>query len=920
MTRTSHPTEREGNRATTYREIIYSDVHGPEKRTTGGNEWFITFIDDFSREIKVSFMKKKSDAPAKIKDFVAWVKNHRKAEVKTIQSDNGGEYIAETLQEWLRANGIIHRRTVAHNPQQNGVAERRNRTLMERTRAFLFEADMPDKFWGEALHHTEFVMNRSPTKLLQNKTPFEAATGIKPDLTNLPLWGEDVWVHSRTRNKLAPRAEKAKWLGFDHNSKGHRVLMPNGTVKVKRDLRFVDHHLDPQQLVLDEGETLETLENVQHESDGGKMTKTTAEHPIDVNIEDLQPHGEPVASDDENDDSDEENDEDSIVDGGESPQLPLERPKCTIVPSRYVRDIQSGLGSASGRTGDTQLPKGLRNANAAILDASDDPDDAFKTSSDDIPASYENFAYLSASSTGVPRSLREAKKSEAWPEYKNAMDAEYSRLIEMKVWKLVEKPAGANIVGCRWVYDLKRDAEGNPIKYKARLVAQGFTQQEGIDYKEIYAPVMNRATMRLIINMANQQDWELKTFDVSTAFLYGEMEEDVYMRQPPEYEGKDKNLVCKLLKGLYRTKQGSRQWYKKVYEILVGKLGFTQSQSDHAVYFKYDGMYKVVLGTHVDDFLTAANTTASMDHFEADLRKHVKLSHAGEARSVLGMLVKRDRKRRTVSLSQPGYIGAILRQYGMEDANGISTPMDPNVTLGSEHSPRTEREREEMLCVPYQEAIGSLMYAAHTTRPDILFAVMHLSQFCKDPGIAHWTAVKRIFRYLKHTQNYALMYGETDSGLEGFTDADWGSQFHRHSVSGYFWMLNGGAISFRSKTQKVVALSSTEAEYIGTTDAAKEGIWLRTLISEVYSKIKGPTLLHCDNQSAITLAKNPAYHARTKHIDIRFHFIREAVANGHFILEYCPTNDMPADALTKALNRTKTERFASMIGLAPTQA
>jgi hypothetical protein len=474
MTRLSHPDKREGKRATAYGEIVFTDVHGPEKRTTGGNEWFITFIDDFSREIRLFFMKKKSDSAEKLKEYVAWVKNHRNADVKTIQSDNGGEYLAETLQEWLRQNGIVHRRTVANNPQQNGVAERRNRTLMERTRAFLFEAEMADRFWGEALHHTEYVMNRSPTKLLENKTPFEVATGQKPDLSNLPLWGEDIWVHSRTRNKLAPRAEKARWMGFDHSSKGHRVLMPDGTVKVKRDLRFINHHLDPPTIVLHEGETLGDAQNDSIVENGA------AGKPSDANDGTVTPGGVFGTADDDEDTTDTQSDEDSVVEPAESSEPPPERPKRAPAPSRYVRDIQSGLGSASGRHGDTQLPKGLRGANTTFEGLFCDENDILnvhEVEGFDLPGNSTIFANVAASSVGVPGSLREAKKNDDWPEYKKAMDDEYSRLIEMKVWELVEKPRGANIIGCRWVYDLKRDAEGKPVKHKARLVAQGFTQQ-----------------------------------------------------------------------------------------------------------------------------------------------------------------------------------------------------------------------------------------------------------------------------------------------------------------------------------------------------------------------------------------------------------------------------------------------------------
>ena len=241
--------------------------------------------------------------------------------------------------------------------------------------------------------------------------------------------------------------------------------------------------------------------------------------------------------------------------------------------------------------------------------------------------------------------------------------------------------------------------------------------------------------------------------------------------------------------------------------------------------------------------------------------------------------------------------------------------MDPNISFSKDQCPTTADEIACMRRIPYREAIGSLMYASVGTRPDISFAVSTLSQFLDNPGQVHWEAVKRVFRYLLGTKNWGLTYGGGKIGLEGYSDADGASQEHRRAISGYAFIMNGGCISWSSRKQELVTLSTAEAEYVATTHAAKEAIWLRNFIGEVFTPFTNPTTLYCDNQSAVAIATNGNFHARTKHIDIRYHFIRYMIENGSLTLIYCPTDDMTADTLTKALPSPKAKHFAASLGL-----
>ncbi|KAJ8457275.1 hypothetical protein ONZ51_g11632 [Trametes cubensis] len=318
------------------------------------------------------------------------------------------------------------------------------------------------------------------------------------------------------------------------------------------------------------------------------------------------------------------------------------------------------------------------------------------------------------------------------------------------------------------------------------------------------------------------------------------------------------------------------------------------------------------------DDLTIVGTPDYVFGFKSDISQCFEMSDLGPMRWILSIEVQRDRTNGTITISQRSYIDTILACFNLQDANPASTLLQPGNALGRHQSPSTPCQLEDMRNVPYREAVGSLMYAAVGTRPDIAFAVTALSQFMQNPGRAHWEAVKRVLRYLKGTRELWLVYGDQCNGLKGFSDADWGSSTeHRHLISRYIFTLDGGAISWSAKKQNVVALSSTEAEYIALTHAAKEAIWLCYVLADVLDPQvrKHPLLLHSDNRSAIALAKDNAYHPRTKHIDIRFHFIHEAVDDNKITLEHRCTKDMPADLFTKALPRPRLEHLSALFGL-----
>jgi hypothetical protein len=418
--------------------------------------------------------------------------------------------------------------------------------------------------------------------------------------------------------------------------------------------------------------------------------------------------------------------------------------------------------------------------------------------------------------------------------------------------------------------------------------------------------------------MAASRDMEIHQLDIKGAYLNGELTSDevIYMRQPPAFHMPGSlGKVCRLRKTLYGLKQSGRRWYQRLVAILVDHLGFTKCEVDQAVFYWDEGEQLCIVVVHVDDCTIAASELQLIQDFKMNLRKYVEITDLGEIHWLLGLEIRRDRESRTIHLSQRSYIDSALRRYNFDDLKPVSTPMEPNTHLSSAQSPSSTQEIAMMRDVPYLEAIGSLMWACLGTRPDIAFAVTTLSRFSKNPGEAHWAAVKRVFRYLKGTKELWLTYGGEQRELVGFADADGSMAEDRKAISGYAFLLNGGAVSWSCKKQEIVSLSTTESEYVAATHATKEGLWLRSLLTQLFGPVSGATILFSDNQSAISLAKDHQYHARTKHIDIRFHFIRWVITEGTLRLIYCPTDDMVADTLTKALPSAKTKHFANELGL-----
>ncbi|KAG8490001.1 hypothetical protein CXB51_016020 [Gossypium anomalum] len=511
----------------------------------------------------------------------------------------------------------------------------------------------------------------------------------------------------------------------------------------------------------------------------------------------------------------------------------------------------------------------------------------------------DRMAYaLPIADDDVPSTYTEAISNPDGVKWKQAMKEEMQSLHKNRTWELVTLPKGKKAIRCKWVYAKKEGFSAkNEIRYKARLVVKGYAQKERIDYNKVFSPVVKHSSIRILLALVAQYDLELVQFDVKIAFLHGDLEEEIYMTQPDGFKvaGKE-NWVCKLTKSLYGLKQSPRQWYKRFDQFMKGQR-YTRSKFDHCVYFQklQEGTF-IYLLLYVDDMLITSKNKVEIERLKTQLNLEFEMKDLGEAKKILSMEIWRDRAHDRVGLSQKQYLKKLSTQL----------------------SPSTNTEQEYMLRVPYSNAMGSLMHAMVCTRLDISQAVSIMSRYMHNPGKGHWQAMKWILRYIQKTVDVGLLFKQDNTlgkGVIGYVDSGYaGDLDKRRSTTGYVFTLAGGPISWKSTLQFTVALSTTEAEYMAVTEAVKEAIWLQGMVKTL-GLVQEHINVYCDSQSAIHLAKNQVYHARTKHIDVRFHFVREIIDEGKICLQKIKTADNPADMMTKVVTATKFEHCLNLINI-----
>lgn len=839
-------------KATEPLQLVHTDLAGPMRTPSlEGHKYAQSFTDDYSGAITVYFLKSKSDAIHATERFLADSAPYGK--VKCLRSDNGGEFTNREFKSLLTKNRIRHETSAPYSPHQNGTAERGWRTLYEMGRCMLLDSKLPDTLWNYAVQTAAYVRNRCYSNRTK-KTPYEMLTGKKPDMSKLQKFGSVCFAYTQEKGKLDSRCEQGIFIGYDKNSPAYLVYCPDtDKVQKHRLLKF----------------TNKTAKE--------KETQTPGSH---IECQDREVHPR-VLDNEENVDEKMGNASGQSVQGDVSVaecEQPSTESEARKNPPRARR---KPLHLQDYETEDTvdQLVTCVDSCYRAVCD---------------IPQNYQD----AIGST----------KSRQWI---NAMNDEMQSLEENDTYKITQLPLGKKAVGGRWVYTLKCDTDGSD-KYKARFVAKGYSQKQGIDYEETFSPTADMTTVRVVMQKAVQEDLVLHQMDVKTAYLHAPIDCEVYLEQPEGYEKKSKTgekLVCKLQKSLYGLKQSGRNWNALLHAYLT-ENGFEQNPADHCQYTREKQNEKVILIVWVDDLIIAANNEEVVKSVKMMLTDRFKMKDLGKLNNFLG--IDFNQSEGQVTMSQERYVNKILSRFGMQDCRVRETPCESKL----EYTENAEKMEEPRM---YREAVGSLIYLATCTRPDLSFVVSKLSQHFAEPSEEHWSTVKHVFRYLKGTTDRGLCFKKDDAGKLGLivhSDADWASEVtDRRSTTGYCASLSerSSLISWKSRKQPTVALSTCEAEYMALASAIQECMYLQQLLKGIDEYQYGQTKVYDDNQGAIALARNPVNRQRCKHIDIKYHFIRETVNSGRISLEYCPTDNMVADLMTKPATKLQLKKFAQYL-------
>ncbi|KAJ7978961.1 Retrovirus-related Pol polyprotein from transposon TNT 1-94 [Quillaja saponaria] len=505
-----------------------------------------------------------------------------------------------------------------------------------------------------------------------------------------------------------------------------------------------------------------------------------------------------------------------------------------------------------------------------------------------------------------PLFFEEAENDKKW---RQAMDEEIIAIEKNDTWELANLPKDHKAIGVKWVYKVKKNAKGEVEKYKARLVAKGYAQKQGIDYEEVFAPVARLETIRLLISFAAHKHWKIYQLDVKSAFLHGFLEEEVYVDQPKGYviEGQE-DKVLKLKKVLYGLKQAPRAWNNRI-DKYFQENGFIRCPHEYALYVKaHENSNVLFVCFYVDDLIFTGNNPIMFEDFKKAMICEFEMTDMGLMSYYLGFEVKQNDG--GIFISQEGYAKDVLKKFQMLDSNSVNTPIECGVKL-SKHD-----VGEKVDPTLFRSLVGSLRYLT-CTRPDILYAVGVVSRYMESPTSTHMKTAKRILRYLRGTLDYGLFYSSSHIiDLVGYCDSDFaGDLDDRKSTTGFVFFMRNNAISWVSKKQPIVTLSTCEAEYVAATSCTCHAIWLRRLLKELQEPQKEATQIFVDNKSALALAKNPVFHDRSKHIDTRYHFIRECIAKKEVEVKFVKSLDQVADIFTKPLKFEVFQGLRELLGV-----
>ncbi|WVZ75901.1 LOW QUALITY PROTEIN: hypothetical protein U9M48_023920 [Paspalum notatum var. saurae] len=851
-------------------ELLHMDTVGPARVASVSGKWYVlVVVDDFSR-----FSWSKDEAFAFVRDLVLRLRNESHKAMRAIRSDNGGEFRNSRFENFCSDLGLEHQFSSPYTPPQNGVVERKNRTLVEMAWTMLDEHRTPRHFWAEAVNTACYIANRIFLRAFLGKTSYELRFGRQPSVKHLRAFGCRCFVLKKAGHldKFESRCLDGIFLGYASNSRAFRVW------------------------ILEAKQVVETCEVSFDET----MPCTTPAFELSGDDEE----GTPIFEDEE-----------GAVDVGDAGAI---APAAAPAPSAMSSDDEGGpLPTAS-----SSLPRQQAQAEAGPTE------DAGEVTSEIVPSrqvqrdhppqrmigdihqrvtrsSVNSLAFFSHSTYVASFEPRDVSHALSDPNWVNAMHEELENFERNHVRDLVEPPPKRRPIGTKWVFKNKQGEDGMVVRNKARL--PGVSSKEGIDYEETFAPVARLEAIRILLAFAASKGFKQQQMDVKSAFLNGFIEEEVYVRQPPGFESaRFPDRVYKLRKALYGLKQAPRAWYARLKSFLL-KSGFVMGSVDKTLFLLSRGGDTLIVQIYVDDIIFGGSSHALVSCFAEQMSREFEMSLMGELQFFLGLQIKQCLEGTFVH--QAKYARDILKKFNMGDSKPMTTPMSTNTALDADGDGEAVDQKE------FRGMIGSLLYLT-ATRPDIQFAVCLCARYQASPRTSHRQAVKRIFRYLKFTPELGLWYSSGFSlFLRGFSDADHaGCRIHRKSTFGTCQLLGTSLVSWSSRKQASVSLSTTEAEYIAAASCCSQLLWMKATLSNFGLRF-GKIPLLVDSTSAISVAMNPVLHSRTKHIDVRFHFLRDHYEKGDIDLVHVASENQLADIFTKPLEFGAFVRLRGELGV-----
>ena len=867
------------DKATSKLRRLHADLAGPTKVASFGNaRYFLVLTDQYTKLAITQPLQYKSEATEVLIDRIQMLECLTGERVKAVRTDNGGEFCNKIFDSYCRKKGITHEHTVPYSSEQNGGAERFIRTASDGIRSLLADSQMPKAAWAEALSHFTYVHNRSAFKD-STATPHELMFDEKPDVSHLRVFGcvAHMLIPKQKRSKLDERTERGRFVGYATDSKGWRILFGK-QVAISHDVFFEEATANDLRASTDQQQLHEQELRLDDERDpglidyqvGGELdTAAGGDDQVlqeDAAGQEQQPHQQPDIQQPGINAQDQEADQQAQ-------------------PRRSTRERQRPVEFWMG----DKASKSHKSHNTAAV-------------VQDLGARDYDFDELPSSD---PLTVEEAMTGPDAEQWNQACLSELESFNSHKVWSVEQPPPGYKVLKMKWVFVTKRDAQGKEVRKKARLCVKGYEQQEGIDYAEIYAPSSRYSTIRTVIAVAVQNDYELHNMDIQTAFHYGNLDEVIYVEAPEGYPFEGNIQTAKLNNAVYGTKQGPRE-FQKVLSQHFDEIGFTQSPSDPTLYYKnFTDTDWVAVIHHVDDLLITGTSDSNIAQVKRDIKHRFEVRDFGITESFMNMAFERSPD--TLKLHNQTAILQLLRDHNLrpESCRTHSIPISVSEQL-SDEGPILDSNSTTR----YRSITGALNYLAMTTRPDICQATAILSRFMQTPTEQHMRMAKGVLRYLAGTVNYGLVYHKSNTGLEftAYADANYageaGEENGRRSTQGYVYLINGTAISWASQRQKTAVTSTAAAEYIAASEAAKEGEWLLQILQQLKVNITDFTL-NVDNTSAIDIATNGGFSHKTKNLDVRYHYIKQLAKKQVLKLKYVQTKLNVADALTKAVPQAK---------------